>query len=83
MAYFYHRYPELCTLYYGDYYSILSNYHVVRDDYASIKRYFIMESLVKGRRDLASGAAKAVLSSVENGNISLPQNEIEFLKSLG
>jgi hypothetical protein len=83
MAYFYHRYPELCTLYYGDYYSILSNYHVVRDDYESVKRYFIMESLVKGRRDLASGAAKAVLSSVENGNISLHQNEIEFLKSLG
>jgi len=39
--------------------------------------------LVKGRRDLASGAAKAVLLSVENGTISLPQNEIEFLKSLG
>jgi len=79
MAYFYHRYPELCTLYYGDYYSILSNYHVVRDDYASIKHYFINETLVKGRRDLTSSAANAVLRSVKNGTISLPDSEIEFL----
>ena len=83
MAYFYHRYPELCTLYYGDYYSILSNYHVARDDYASIKRYFISEAVAKGRRDLAVEAAKAVLSSVTNNTISLPHSEIEFLKSLG
>ena len=83
MAYFYHRYPELCTLYYGDYYSILSNYHVVRDDYASIKHYFINETLVKGRRDLTSGAAKAVLLSVKNGTISLPDSEISWLKSFG
>ena len=83
MAYFYHRHPELCSLYYGDYYSILSNYHTVRDDYASIKRYFINETLAKGRRDLASIAAKAVLSSVKNNTITLNENEVTWLHSIG
>jgi len=83
MAYFYHRYPQLCTLYYGDYYSILTNYHSIRDDYSSIKRYFISEALAKGRQDLATEAAKAVLSSVVNGTIQLNESEIEWLRSFG
>lgn len=82
MAYFYHRYPSLCTIYYGDYYSILSNYHIVHDDYQSIKRYFIGETLAKGRRDLAITAIQAVLKSVENNLIYLPKEEVVLLKSI-
>lgn len=83
MAYFYHRHPELCTIYYGDYYSILANYHTVHDDYNAIKHHFIGEALSKGRGDLAAVAAKAVLSSVQNGTLALSDGEVSWLRSIG
>ena len=78
MTYFYDRYPELCTLYYGDYYSILSNYSGVREDYPSIRRFFIQESLNKGRKDLAAACAKTVLASP----IKLSDDERRFLENI-
>jgi len=53
MTYFCHRYPELCDYYYGDYYSILSNYHRPVEDRHSIQCYFIDAARHKGREDLA------------------------------
>jgi len=82
MAYFYYRHSKLCKIYYGDYYSILSNYHDVKDDYQSIKQYFINEALVKGRRDLARNAAIAVLESAERSLINLPAYEISWLHNM-
>jgi len=82
MAYFYHRYPQLCNIYYGDYYSILANYHITRDDYMSIKRFFINEAILKGRRDLAIDAAKAILASSENNTMNLAPHEILFLNNI-
>ena len=82
-TYFYHRYPELCTLYYGDYASILTNYHVVREDYYCIKRHFINEAVNKGRRDLAIKCAKDILGSAEAGTIGLPPEEKLWLLGLG
>uniref|UniRef100_A0A6C0AQ00 Uncharacterized protein n=1 Tax=viral metagenome TaxID=1070528 RepID=A0A6C0AQ00_9ZZZZ len=61
--YFYDRFPELCTIYYGDYYSILTNYHGPMDDIGTIERFFINEAIHKGRRDLAKQAAKAILDA--------------------
>jgi hypothetical protein len=58
MAYFYHRYPELCTIYYGDYYSIVTNYHGAKDDFPSIRNFFINQARAKGRPDLAAVAAR-------------------------
>ena len=80
MAYFYHRYPELCTLYYGDYYSIVTNYHGVKEDYPSVRNFFIQEALNKGRADLAGGAAKSVLQSVEKGLLALDAGECAWLR---
>lgn len=80
MAYFYGRYPELCTLYYGDYYSIVTNYHGVREDYSSVRNYFIQEALNKGRADLAGAAAKSVLQSVEKGLLALDAGECAWLR---
>jgi hypothetical protein len=57
MAYFYHRYPDLCTIYYGDYYSIVTNYHGVKEDISSIRHFFINEARTKGRPDLAREAS--------------------------
>jgi hypothetical protein len=82
LTYFYQRYPHLCTIYYGDYYSILQNYHYVRDDYNCIKHYFINEAINKGRHDLASTAALKILDSVKVGALSLHQDEINWLSSI-
>lgn len=53
MTYFCHRHPELCNYYYGDYYSILTNYHKTVEDRHSIQCYFIDAARHKGRDDLA------------------------------
>lgn len=79
LTYFHQRYPHLCTIYYGDYYSILQNYHYVRDDYNCIKYNFIVESIHKGRRDIASTAISKVLESVRIGALLLDQHEIDWL----
>jgi hypothetical protein len=82
MAYFYHRYPELCTIYYGDYYSVASNYHGVREDFPGIWHHFIQEALRKNRHDLAKECARAVLDSVEKGRISLCYNDVALLQGI-
>jgi len=61
LTYCYDRYPELFTLRYGDYYSLLSNYIRVKNDQDSIRYFFIQEAIKAGRDDLAA-AARAELS---------------------
>ena len=61
--FFYDRFPDLCTIYYGDYYSILTNYHGPVEDIGSVERFFINEAIHKGRRDLAKQAAQAILDA--------------------
>jgi hypothetical protein len=75
MAYFYHRYPELCTIYYGDYYSIAENYHEPRNDYHAIRWYFIDKCMQKGRPDLAKVAAEAVLYSAAQNWMTLTNEQ--------
>ena len=56
MAYCFDRYPELFTLYHGDYYSVITNYNGVKEDIDAIKHYFIDQATNKGRSDLAEAA---------------------------
>lgn len=79
---FYDRYPELCTLYYGDYYSIATNYHRVREDFPGIWAHFIVEAYHKNRLDLAKGCASAILKSVEEGVIGLGEHDVSRLRSV-
>ena len=79
LTYFYQKYPELCTIYNGDYYSILQNYHYVREDYNCIKYNFILEAMRKGRSDIAHTAALKVLDSVKVGAITLCEEEMKWL----
>jgi hypothetical protein len=58
LTYCYDRYPELFTLRYGDYYSLLSNYIEPKNDRDSIHRFFIREAIRAGRYDLADEAQK-------------------------
>jgi hypothetical protein len=82
LTYFYDKYPDLCTLYYGDYYSLVTNYTGVREDFPSIKKYFIIQTINKGRKDLAKTCALKVLQSVEQKIIKISDADIVFLKSV-
>lgn len=79
---FYNKYPELCSIYYGDYYSILANYHFVREDYNSIRKYFIKETINKGRSDLALICISNVLASVRKNYLILSESDYTSLVSL-
>ncbi len=80
--YVFDRHPELFTLVYGDYYSVVSNYHGPVRDYHSIKHYFLNSALAAGRRDYASECARTVLESCEVGKLVLSVDELAYLRSL-
>ena len=81
-TYLYDRYPEMFTIVYGDYYSIIANYNYVVRDYWSIRWHFIQNALNAGRKDLAADAAKTILESQDKGVINIGDGETVFLKSL-
>lgn len=56
LTYIYNRYPELFTLYYGDYYSTICNYHQTIKDQNAVKQFFINNTFNAGREDLANNA---------------------------
>jgi hypothetical protein len=61
LTYCYDRYPELFTLRYGDYYSLLTNYIRTTHDIPSISTFFVQEAIRAGRPDLAASAAASIL----------------------
>lgn len=81
MTYVYHRYPELCTIYYGDYYSVAENYHEPRNDYHAIRWFFIDKCMQKGRLDLAKVAAEAVLYSAAQNWMTLTNEQKQDLQN--
>ena len=60
MVYAYDRMPELFNIYYGDYYSVFTNYHKPIEDHQSIKTFFIDECNRKGKPDLAKDALNKI-----------------------
>ena len=68
-TYFYDKYPELCHIYYGDYYSILENYHEPVEDYDCIVSFFLRNTVNKGRRDLGEQCAKKLYKCIKQKNI--------------
>jgi hypothetical protein len=82
LTFFYDRWPELCSLHYGDYYSILTNYHAPVEDYPSIRRFFINEAVAKGRAALAADCARSVVNAVGSGLLNLDAGEVEWLRGL-
>ena len=63
LTYCYDKNPEIFNLYYGDYYSIFTNYHKPNNDQQSIYKYFIQNALRNNRPDLAVDAARQILSA--------------------
>lgn len=81
-TYCYDRHPHFFTLNYGDYYSLFTNYLYVTEDYPCIKNYFLQQSIVKERADLAATCALQILDSVGRSNLKLPESELDWLKTL-
>ena len=84
---FYDKYPELCTLYYGDYYSILQNYHEPLQDFMCIIYNYIKETINKGRKDLALACAISIMNSIHNNRaqnkpIQIDNNHIHYLETI-
>lgn len=63
MTYCYDKNPDIFTLYYGDYYSIITNYHKSNQDQNCIFYHFIGNALRCGRNDLAIDAANSILAA--------------------
>lgn len=53
MIYVYDQHPDWFSLYFGDYYSTITNYHSSVEDIATIDRFFITNAERDGRHDLA------------------------------
>ena len=83
---FYDKHPELCTIYYGDYYSILKNYHEPLEDVHCIIHNYIKETINKGRKDLALTCAISIMNSINNKNrtntIHIDNHHIHYLETI-
>jgi hypothetical protein len=82
LTFMYDKYPEMFTLRYGDYYSLLSNYVNITQDYGAIRKFFIDETIKHGMLDLDRSPAKEVISSVEKNLLEINSTEISFLRKL-
>jgi hypothetical protein len=80
-SYCYERRPELFTLYYGDYFSLVSNYHLIKKDWYTIKECFIRKAITSGRRDLAKQAVLKVVESIEANALTISGDDVEFLSN--
>lgn len=79
-TYCYDRHPELFTIYFGDYYSVITNYHYVCQDWHTIKWCFIQKAQQAGRHDLAQAAAKSILEGWEKKQSDFPDSEVENMR---
>ena len=81
-TYCYDRHPEIFTIYYGDYYSVIKNYHHVTQDWHTVKWCFIQQALNAGRDDLAKDAAKSIMEGYEKKDSDFPESEVEYMLSI-
>jgi hypothetical protein len=81
-TYCYDRHPELFTIYFGDYYSVILNYHNVVQDWHTIKYCFIQQAQCAGRHDLTQLAARSILAGYEKQYSDLPESEVAYMRSI-
>ena len=73
--YVYDAHPEWFRLYYGDYGSVYSNYFLLRNDYHSVRWYFIDQAIQKGDREAAKHAIRYVMEADDNGLVKTTQSD--------
>jgi hypothetical protein len=67
MTYVHNRHPELFNIYYGDYKSLLTNYHEIRLDWHHIRWFYIDEAMKAGKYEIAKQALDMLVESVRTG----------------
>ena len=83
MTFCYNKYPELFTIYNGDYYSVLTNYHKPQADLEVIKHYFIYNAINAKDFKIAKEAIERVLNYLNSKDeSSLDENKISMKKEL-
>jgi hypothetical protein len=60
VTYVYDQHPEWFSLYFGDYYSLITNYHKTVEDKESVRHFFIANAERDSRPDLADLARKSL-----------------------
>ena len=86
LAYLYDRYPDMFTIYFGDYYSVICNYHKIHRDYYCIKTHFI-QNLLKDtsnplQKRLLESCYTRLVSDISDGILCIPTEEVEYVKTL-
>uniref|UniRef100_A0A6C0DSA1 Uncharacterized protein n=1 Tax=viral metagenome TaxID=1070528 RepID=A0A6C0DSA1_9ZZZZ len=82
MSVAYYRDPEMFNLYYGDYYSVISNYHHIVHDWHSVIYYIIERSSKDGNLIFADRTAKELVESVNGDHTDLSDKDLTLIKSL-
>ena len=73
------RRPEYFTIYYGDYKSLMCNYHEIRRDIWLIKECFIKKTMNACKRELAERVVKMAL---ESKTLQLSQEDREMFQQI-
>ena len=82
MTYCLHRHPELFDYYYGDYKSLLVNYHEIKMDWHHIRWYFIENALIDNNFTKANDCIKKILESFKKGYFKLSGTDLNELNKL-
>jgi hypothetical protein len=61
MVYVYDQHPEWFSLYFGDYYSVATNYHKTVEDHACVQYNFILNAAASGNHALAEEARNSIV----------------------
>jgi hypothetical protein len=81
-TYLFDRFPDMFSLVYGDYYSLVSNYNFIVRDVDSIIHFFINNAIADKKYHLAIDAAQKILESYELNKITINQNQFSQLYNI-
>lgn len=81
LTYLYDRFPDMFMLYYGDYYSVISNYKYIIRDYNAIRSYFIKNAINANRKDLIKELLKVLTESYNSGYGDIDKSDLLFLNN--
>ena len=79
LTYCYYRHPEIFNIYYGDYSSVLLNYHDINADWESIDQFLIKEAMKVGDFTEAKQIAEKVKMSIDSKKIIVDPPVVQYL----
>ena len=79
LTYCYYRHPDLFNIYYGDYSSVLLNYHGIKGDWESIDRFLIKEAIKIGDFTQAKEIATKAKEAIDSGDLIVSSDDKTYL----